>query len=853
MPPQSSSSRVNDGSQVQHSGRIVKFERQVALPAAVAEAEKHVSQSSGQLHPVSASQHTSAGATSSSSSTASTSSVPNVSVSSNSGTNLKININQRSPASVGGDGLNFDQTTSYNKPNYNDPNNYKYNNDGSSDSHFHNQYPPTVDEPHVGYGGYFVPSGHSNNNDNQFYRGHSHSYDQSQASGQNYLPPETINQRPVVTKTIQIAQPAIKTKKYEVRHPAIQKEFYDIEERVVIKPAGTVVVELERPVAKIPKGESILPLGHPHPAVAGAYMNNGHSPSFSNILYSAAGSSNTPNHPNNQFNHGSRSSAGGSTIASSITSTPSFDQNSKAVVVEANLNKQYNGENQYTAASAPVKDESKNRNREVIVVTDGQGNQRQVSSDQFSYPRESSERTQPRSGYNLRSYSNQNISPQRTNFQASSPNHEGYNFEAEYINVGGNGNIPRESKPARLEQAPVRMEPVLKHQHNIALPPSQHKIYLTQKHAVPESRYVEERAHVQEIKPYLLNHPGPMVVYASTKNRPEVTFRQSSSEYQNPSSANSYGSSGGNSDKVMGSSRLEISAPYAQMRYNSEEHLSSNHQNRREFSGNERDGHKYGKLILEDKSTTEKSMHSSSGMNMTEPQTQIEINIPHSSQSSNKAITVSSTIRPMMSDGGDDMHNANLEISITNNGEPKKEQMPHSHMDDNADSKDKEHESHSGQDTVDCDKKSKMEQTAMDHKFMRLVEAPSDSNEERNSNIDSGLASNIQTSNVDISNKGLSGHSGHVVTPGSRVIAATPAPKEASAGSESFHKRRIVVNHPFQTVREVVEHEPYTNYHEVQVNEPASPALYHSAAYFQTHGSLRQSGERNLREPVFYN
>ncbi|XP_073836482.1 uncharacterized protein [Musca autumnalis] len=854
-------SRVNDGPQVQRSGKLIQFERQVALPAPVTENDKqHQSQQSNQ--------HPSSGATSSATSTTTTTShstVPSVSVNTAGGSSLNININQR-PASVGSDGLNFDQTNSYNKPNYNDANNFKYHNDGSSDSHFHNQYPPSVEEPQGGYGGYFQPSNHGIgvHDSSQFY-GNNGGYEHPQVGGQGYLTPETINQRPVVTKTIQIAQPAIKTKKYEVRHPAIQKEFYDIEERVVIKPAGTVVVELERPVAKIPKGESILPLGHPHPAVANAYMNNGNTPAFSNIIYSAAGSSNQGNQGNNQYNHdysskqpNDRRTISGNTIASSITSTPSFDQGSKVMTVEANLNKQYNGENHYSVTAAPVKDEPKARSREVIVVTDGQGNQRQVSSDQFPY-------SQARSGYNLRSYSNQNVAPQRTNIHSSQSNQEPYNFDAEYVNVGSNGNIARDAKPARLEEAPIRMEPVIKHGHSIALPASQHKIYLTQKYAVPQSQYVEEQAHVQEVTPnHLHNRKGPIVVYASSKQRPEVSFRQSgSAEYQPHTISANYRPSNGMGEKVIGSSRLEISPPYAQMRYNSDGRSAlHNHAPQHQNIDHDRGNRKFGKLIIEDQKPKEMSTDAkvSDAMNatrMNEPQTHIEINIPQSSQSSNKPITVSSTIRPMMSDDGQATHNAKLEISVTNNGEPKKEEIP-SDMDNAKEIRDREYVTNS-RDTVDCEKTTNMDPKQIDHKFMRLVEAPSDSHEV--SETVTSSSSTHQPANVDVTNKGSTGHvvspghSGHAVTPGSRVIAATPAPRDTAAGSESFHKRRIVVNHPFQTVREVVEHEPYTNYHEVQVSEPASPALYHSAAYFRSHGALRQSPneEHSAGSSHFYN
>lgn len=747
---------------------------------------------------------------------------------------------------MGGDGLNFDQSTGYHKPSYNDPTpKFKYNVD-DSDIHFQNQYPPTVEEPQGGYGGYFQPS----------YVGNA--YDQHY-SGHNYLPPEASNQRPLVTKTIQIAQPAIKTKKYEVRHPAIQKEFYDIEERVLIKPAGTVVVELERPVAKIPKGESILPLGHPHPAVAGAYMNNGNNPSFSNIIYSAAGGSHQ-NQPNNQYSPSSDYNnkhvpGSGSTIASSITSNPRYDQGSKESAVEANLNKQYNGESHYTATAAPVTlEDSKPKNREVIVVTDGQGNQRQVSPDQYTYSRDETDKPPSRSVYNLRSYASHNA-PQRSNYQPNHSNRNDYNFDAEYISNTGNSNTQRESKPARLEEAPVvrmaerQQQPIIKHEHNIHLAPSQHKIYLTRKEDVPTSRYVEESARVQEVKPFVRNLRGPVIVYAASKPRPEMPFRQAA-EYRPQSQVVQYRNTDRSFHKTADIQRPEISAPYAQMRY----HANEQQHNLRGYSGNERPSKQYGQLILEDEAGTEmksnvaKEMRTSPS-NMTEAQTSIEINIPHASQDSHKPIVVSSTIRPMMSEDGQSMHNSKLEISITNNGEPKENQMEE--VKEKETEKEQLAEANNG---ADCDKKTSMGlHTEKEQKFMRLVEVPSDSSAKDSALAVESSVSNIQSQNVDVHNKGSSGNQMIQDSHGSRVIAATPAPKDPSSASESFHKRRIVVNHPFQTVREVVEHEPYTNYHEVQVNEPASPALYHhSANYYQTHGSLRDGRDGQRISPIYY-
>ncbi|XP_055545460.1 uncharacterized protein LOC129730284 [Wyeomyia smithii] len=42
----------------------------------------------------------------------------------------------------------------------------------------------------------------------------------------------------------------IKSRKYKVRRPAIQNQFYDIEERVIVRPVGSALVELEHPISK---------------------------------------------------------------------------------------------------------------------------------------------------------------------------------------------------------------------------------------------------------------------------------------------------------------------------------------------------------------------------------------------------------------------------------------------------------------------------------------------------------------------------------------------------------------------------------------------------------------------------
>ncbi|XP_035780136.1 mucin-2-like [Anopheles albimanus] len=53
---------------------------------------------------------------------------------------------------------------------------------------------------------------------------------------------------PAVTVVKQV--PVVRSRKYKVRRPAIQNQFYDIEERVIIRPVGSALVELEQPISQ---------------------------------------------------------------------------------------------------------------------------------------------------------------------------------------------------------------------------------------------------------------------------------------------------------------------------------------------------------------------------------------------------------------------------------------------------------------------------------------------------------------------------------------------------------------------------------------------------------------------------
>ncbi|TDG52902.1 hypothetical protein AWZ03_000445 [Drosophila navojoa] len=739
----SSSSSLADDDAVSIGGsrsqQLRMFERQVVAPAASQGQSANVEQAADSKPvyepqaplpaPVQAASIAPAPVSSSSSSTSSSSSSAAAPAPAPASTpnDVKIGSNNFEPAYD----PSFDN--SYNRPSY-DQGGYSYD---DSQADYQDQYPPNVDE--------------------------ASSYDDYADQSGGYLPPQRgyaqpAPPRPVVTKTIQIVQPALKAKKYEVRHPAIQKEFYDIEERVVIKPAGTLVVELDHPVAKIPRGETLLPLGHPHPAVASAYNNNGQVQTQS---YNNNGNEYRPSYDTPQ-----KEQQLGTTIGSSVTTMPSYDQAPKDEYVEAQLQQQpgqgsdaLDGNRQSLPSPSPSSSSSSSSSSSVI-ATDGNGNQYQINKkhltpkmltrvepeQQPDYEYGRSEASYPtQRGYQRNSY---NRAPYQT------PSNDDY-FSGEFLPNANAGNV--EAKPARLEEAPPRTQ-IIKHEHKIHLPPSQHNIYLgrSRQPALKERRITEVQevpANVAELKPYLRNHAGPTVVYAKSTVRTAAPrgFYQQASRQRSPLAE-----------------ELKYSAPYSRMRYDPELESSS------------------GRLV----EATKQSKPAAKA--------QINLQIPHQDDR-DQSIVATATITPLKPDC-----------------DQQKEQQE--------------------------ERSSRLQQYQPQQQFQRLVEAPAPAPVVATTQATPTPAQ--QPLDVDVSLNGAAGHLNRHLQPNERVISATAAPTDAAATSETFHKRRIVVNHPFQTVREVVEHEPITNYHQIQVNEPASPALYHQAAYYQqpiqTHGNLVQ-------------
>uniref|UniRef100_A0A1A9W387 DUF4758 domain-containing protein n=1 Tax=Glossina brevipalpis TaxID=37001 RepID=A0A1A9W387_9MUSC len=697
----------------------------------------------------------------------------------------------------------------------------------------------------------------SENNESGF---EDHSNENINESAANYLSP--AHERPMVTKTIQIAQPAIKAKTFEVHLPAIQKEFYDIEERVVIKPAGTIVVELERPIAKIPKGETILPLGHPHPAVAGAYQPHGKTRASSNVIYSSAGGPpSTSNHHQHVATH-ERQILKSSTPGSSFTVTPTYEENTAKQVIDGSFRK-------YNHAGSS----------ELRVI----GSKSNTVANRAQVPAIS--RT---SGMKSSPVGRLVNAPEKSVLSAHQSPDDDVFFEAEYIDEE-EINSAKVSKPVRVQEAytkkteAIKEKPLIKHEHNIHLAPSQHNIYLTRKAESPQVKFTqskadlevyEEPAHVQEIKTELQKTKRPVVIYASAEKESVYEDKQ-----PQPIGQQSHFESKQNYEKP---DHVQYSSPYSKMRYHPEDKQYYAQIKKTDDTNIYKEKTVSATQLAPDEHMTMRAVK-----NNQRPyapgeeemsQTHITLTIPSRNvapKEKNKPIFISSTVRPKTYESREDVpdlkisisqdnsnkefsHNENNVKNYTRYNERKNSSISHVPTERLAHLKletDCVQEHKNGQNEYKSEKSPQPTKKASNEaqKFMRLIERPRPNAQGRKTanyeeGSDEGAA--VHPPNVDIFPKSTNGHI--AAGKGSRVIAATPAPKDPSLASESFHTRRIVVNHPFQTVREIVEHEPYTNYHEVQIQEPASPEFFQSADYFQPSGALRQSHSPSRSMPMYY-
>lgn len=66
-----------------------------------------------------------------------------------------------------------------------------------------------------------------------------------------------------VQRLVDVTNAQVAVAKLQVRRPAIQKQFYDIEERTIVRPVGSAVLELDEPVSKqFVSPFSVVPAGH---------------------------------------------------------------------------------------------------------------------------------------------------------------------------------------------------------------------------------------------------------------------------------------------------------------------------------------------------------------------------------------------------------------------------------------------------------------------------------------------------------------------------------------------------------------------------------------------------------------
>ncbi|RZF49290.1 hypothetical protein LSTR_LSTR011814 [Laodelphax striatellus] len=65
---------------------------------------------------------------------------------------------------------------------------------------------------------------------------------------------------------IDVAHQKVATSKVQIRRPAVQKSFYDIEERIVVRPVGSAVLEFDQPTSRSQSGPTLFRSAHYYPA-----------------------------------------------------------------------------------------------------------------------------------------------------------------------------------------------------------------------------------------------------------------------------------------------------------------------------------------------------------------------------------------------------------------------------------------------------------------------------------------------------------------------------------------------------------------------------------------------------------
>ncbi|XP_039287954.1 negative elongation factor A-like [Nilaparvata lugens] len=65
---------------------------------------------------------------------------------------------------------------------------------------------------------------------------------------------------------VDVAHQKVATSKVQIRRPAVQKSFYDIEERIVVRPVGSAVLEFDQPTSRSQTGPTLFQSAHYYPA-----------------------------------------------------------------------------------------------------------------------------------------------------------------------------------------------------------------------------------------------------------------------------------------------------------------------------------------------------------------------------------------------------------------------------------------------------------------------------------------------------------------------------------------------------------------------------------------------------------